>query len=363
MCKITLTLHTCKHDIQHILSHCRGQIKEGPDTNVPACHQKGYNLRVRNSHKCCECLRADVKKKIYRDLGITALTEAQQTEVNERLTEAFRNIPSTAKWHSTAPTVYGRRPSQSRSVTRRKGSLLRQEVKAEDVGGPEAWESSVVPASADFIPVYKEVCNGWDVEWPPETKSLAEELAEDAAASGMEVEDDRDQDEDDQDGEDQDGSEEDDGELGVCEEDDLLLLAQQTPLPLDPEVDDMHDDHHTECDSSSPTKAVDTPMLAQHDTISADDASTFPEITLDTAFSESTTQHLPVLESDSQLAESSIRGGNTPASFTRVKTPYGRSWQLAGDNKVRYWYRQHKSGSPEGKHVMGCRELVNMASV
>jgi hypothetical protein len=355
MCKITITRHTCKHDIEHIWSHCRGQIKEGPDSDVPACHQKGYNLRIRDSHRCCECLRADAKNDARRELGIIALTEAQQNELDERLREVFRNMPSTDKWHSTAPIAYGRRPSESRSVTRRKGSMLRQEVKAEDVVGPEAWESSVVPACGDFVPVYEEVCNGWDVEWPSETKSLAEELAEDAAARGTEAEDDHDQD-----GEDQDWSEEDDGELEVCEEDDLLLLAQQTPLPLDPE--DMHDDHYTECDSSSPTKAVDSPMLAQHDTMSADDANTSPEIILDTALQGSTTQPLPVVESFSQSTEFTIEGGNTPASFTRVKTPYGRSWQLAGDNKVRYWYRQHKSSSPEGKRVVGCWELVSMAS-
>ena len=64
--------------------------------------------------------------------------------------------------------------------------------KAEDIG----WENSVVPDSGDFVPVYEKVCGGgWDCEWPPETKSLAEELAEDAAERGME--DDWDQDQED----------------------------------------------------------------------------------------------------------------------------------------------------------------------
>ena len=387
MCKITITLYTCNHDIKHIWSHCRGQIKEGPDTDMPACHQKGYNLRVRDSHKCGECTRADAMGQIRRTLGITALTEADQIELDKRFAaEVFRNIPST-NWNVPAPVVYGRKPSQSRSVSRRKGSLLRYEVNAEDVSGPEAWESNIVPDSGDFVPVYAEVSSGWDVEWPVETKSLAEELAEDAAERGME--DDWDQDQEDQDDEGQDEVEqdeggEDDGELGVCEEDDLLLLAQQTPLPLDPEVDNLRDGHYTECDSSSPTPVVDTPMIAQHDFISAndsnstpevaidtpmlgqhdvtsaDDANTIPEISLDTASSESTAQHLPVLESYSQSAESTIGGNNTPATFTRVTTPHSRSWQLAGDNKVRYWYRQHKSSSPEGKH---CWELVSVASI
>jgi hypothetical protein len=386
MCKITITLYTCNHDIKHIWSHCRGQIKEGPDTDVPACHQKGYNLRVRDSHKCGECTRADAMGQIRRTLGITALTEADQTELDKRFAaEVFRNIPST-NWNVPAPVVYGRKPSQSRSVSRRKGSLLRYEVKAEDVSGPEAWESNIVPDSGDFVPVYAEVSSGWDVEWPVETKSLAEELAEDAAERGME-EHDWDQDQEDQDGEGQDEedqSEEDDGELRVCEEDDLLLLAQQTPLPLDSEVDEMHDSHYTECDPSSPPTVVDTlmlaehdfisvndsnstpedtldtPRLAQHDFISADDANTVSEITLDAASSEPTAQNLPVLESYSQNAESTVGSSNTSTSFTRVTTPYSRSWQLAGDNKVRYWYRQHKSGSPKGKH---CWELVSVASI
>ena len=213
MCKITITLYTCNHDIKHIWSHCRGQIKEGPNTDVPACHQKGYNLRVRDSHKCGECTRADAMGQIRRTLGITALAEADQTELDKRFAaEVFRTIPST-NWNVPAPVVYGRKPSQSRSVSRRKGSLLRYEVKAEDVSGPEAWESNIVPDSGDFVTVYAEVSSGWDVEWPVETKSLAEELAEDAAERGME-EHDWDQDQEDQDGEGQDEedqSEEDDG--------------------------------------------------------------------------------------------------------------------------------------------------------
>jgi hypothetical protein len=230
-------------------------------------------------------------------------------------------------------------------VTRRRRSLLSQEVKAEDIGGPAAWESSVVPDSGDFVPVYETVCGGgWDCEWPPETKSLAEEVAEDSAARGTEVKDDQDE-------QDQDASEEEesgDVELGVYDGDDLLLLAQHTPLPLDLEVDNCYDDQHTECESNQPTTAVDTLMPVQRDIISAAGANTIPETALDTASSALTAENLRALESYSQSAGSPIKGSNP-----RVTTPYSIR---------RYWYRQHKSGSPESKPKVECWELVSVAS-
>ena len=287
------------------------------------------------------------------------LTEAQQTELDERLAEAISNIPTT-NWRAPAPPVYGRRPSGSRFVTRRRGSLLSQEVKAEDIGGPEAWESKVVPDSGDFVPVYETVCGGgWDSEWSSETKSLAEEIAEDSAERGTEVEDDQDQDDQDQEEDGQDGEGQAAGELGVYEGNDLLLLAQQTPLPLDLEV---YDNHNSECDPSSPATAVDTLMPTQPETISADAANPIHEIALDTASSALTAENLRVLESYSQSAESPIEGNNTQWNTSRVTTPYARAWQLAGDSKLRYWYRQRKSGSPDSKPEVGCWELVSVAS-
>jgi len=366
MCKITKTVYTCGHGMKHTWSHCRGQIKEGLDSDVPACKET-YELHVRNSHRCGSCTRADVEVEIRLDMGVTCLTEAQQTEFDNQLVEVFRNIP-TSNWRAPAPPVYGRKPSQSRSITRRKGSLLRQEVKAEDVGGPEAWESNIVPASEDFVSVYETVCSGWDVEWPSETKSLTEELAEDAAERGMDAEDVQDQDQDEQDGEVQDeaeldGSEQDDGKLGMCEEGDLLLLAQQTPLPLD----DTRDNHYTESGSSPPTTVVDTLML--QDITSADNVNTTFEATLDTATANLSTQPPLVLESDAQPAKSITKCSNRlPSQSPRVMNPYGPTSQLGigGGTKVRYWYRQHKQhkfDSPKGQPEIGCWELVTVSLI
>jgi hypothetical protein len=381
MCKITVMLYTCRHRIEHTWSSCRGQKKVALDSIKPAC-RKPPTLSTHASHKCGPCSRADAEEDVYHKMGFTReqdLTEAQQTELDERLAEAISNIPTT-NWRAPAPPVYGRRPSGSRSATRRSGSLLSQEVKAEDIGGPEAWESKVVPDSGDFVPVYETVCGGgWDSEWPSETKSLAEEIAEDSAERGTEVEDDQDQDDQDQDDQDQDGQDQDDqyqddqdqeedgqdgegqadGELGVYEGDDLLLLAQQTPLPLDLEV---YDNHNSECDPSSPATAVDTLMPTQSETISADAANPIHEIVLDNASSALTAENLRVLESYSQSAESPIEGNNTQWNTSRVTTPYARAWQLAGDSKLRYWYRQRKSCSPDSKPKVGCWELVSVAS-
>jgi hypothetical protein len=368
MCKVEVTLYTCKHSHKHTCSLCRGLIKQAPDSNISAC-RKGTSLYTHAPHKCGPCSRNDAQDEVYREMGFTReqdLTEAQRTELDERLAEAICNIPTT-NWRAPAPLVYGRRPSQSRSVTRRRGSLLRFEVKAEDIGGPEAWESDTVPASGDFVPVYETVCGGgWESDWwPSETRSLAEEIAEDAAARGTESEVDQDQDEEDQSEEAQEESEEDeafDGELGLHEGDDLLLLAQQTLLPLD--LDDKYYDHHTERGLSLPTAAANTP--AQPDIISADGTHTTLEATLDINPSESVTQ-LPVLGSDFQPAESPLKCSNRlPSQSSRVMNPYGPSSLLGGDTKVRYWHRRHKEhkfDSPEGKPEIACWELASVSLV
>jgi hypothetical protein len=69
--------------------------------------------------------------------------------------------------------MYGRKPSQKRVHKRRKNSLLRNEFKPEDTCEPEPWEDKVVPM------VYEAVEDGWNFPWTAETKSLADELAED----------------------------------------------------------------------------------------------------------------------------------------------------------------------------------------
>lgn len=59
----------------------------------------------------------------------------------------------------------------------------------------------MVPAAEGEMPVYEAVSSGWDYEWTSETKSLADELAEDRAARGEdgdEGQDDQDEEEDDQ---------------------------------------------------------------------------------------------------------------------------------------------------------------------
>lgn len=363
MCKINILYHTCRHRLEHTYSSCRGLKKVAPDSSTPAC-RKTPSLWINTSHKCGNCSRADAEEDVYRELGLTRnqpLTETEQTTLDERLAEAVRNIPTT-NWRLPAPPVYGRRPSQSRSVTPRKASLLRMEVMAEDISGPEAWESNIVPASEDFIPIYETVCNGWSFELTPETKSLAEELEEDAAELGTEVESDQDEDDYDQSEEDE-GEPEVDGELRMYEGDDMLLLAHQTPLPLDPEVDGVHDDRHAEGRTSPPTTADDTPMSAQqYDIFSTEAANSHLKIFLDTASSSTDSQHLSVLEREAQHAESTVEKGKLPHSQSpRVTKPYGPSLQPAGDNRVRYWYKQHKSGSSNDKNEVGCWELISVA--
>jgi len=173
MCNITDYQYTCKHHIQHVWSACRGQIKATKDSNTPAC-QKSPSLYVNYLTICGSCARAEAEQKLRRDLKESDhdSTESFESAIQGRLAEIATRIPTT-NWRQLPSPVYGRKPSQKRLHTLRKHSLLRVEVKSEDMGGPEAWEDNVVLAT------YEAVSDGWDFEWTSETKSLAEELAED----------------------------------------------------------------------------------------------------------------------------------------------------------------------------------------
>jgi hypothetical protein len=178
MCRITEYRYTCTHHIVHVWSACRGQVKATKPSKTPAC-QKTPRLCIRLATKCGSCLRSEAERKLRRTLTWT--TDHQPTEIiesilQERLNEIATQIPTT-NWCPLPSPVYGRKPSQKRLLTPRKHSLLREQVKPEDACGPEAWEDNVV------LPVYEAVANGWNFEWTSETKSLAEELAEDLEAA------------------------------------------------------------------------------------------------------------------------------------------------------------------------------------
>jgi hypothetical protein len=178
MCRITNYRYTCTHHIEHIWSSCRGQVKATKTSNTPAC-QKCPSIYLSLATKCGSCVRAEAEQSLRRDLhgtnvnnNPTESTETALEELEERLTEINARIP-TANWRPLPSPVYSRKPSQKRLHTIRKHSLLRDEFKPEEACGPEAWEDNVV------LPVYEAVDDGWNFEWTSETKSLAEELAED----------------------------------------------------------------------------------------------------------------------------------------------------------------------------------------
>lgn len=100
-------------------------------------------------------------------------TEGLESILSETLAKLANQIPTT-NWRPLPSPAYTRKPSQKRVHTVRKTSLLRNEFKPEDACGPEAWEDNLVPV------VYEAVEDGWNYPWTAETKSLAEELAEDA---------------------------------------------------------------------------------------------------------------------------------------------------------------------------------------
>jgi hypothetical protein len=193
MCKISVYEYTCKHRIQHVWSACRGQVKVARDSDRPAC-QKSPSLYVKTTNQCGSCLRAEAEQNIRHEQDIANASAETQATLEKRISDILNRIP-TSNWRPVPSPVYSRRPSQKRSQSRRRHSLLREEVKAEDMCGP-AWEDNVVPS------VYEAVDDGWDYEVTPETKSLADEIAEDRAERGVEDKDEPDEEEtDDADGE------------------------------------------------------------------------------------------------------------------------------------------------------------------
>lgn len=203
MCRITDYEHTCKDHIQHVWSACRGQIKEDKDSKTPAC-RKRPSVHIKLATKCGSCTRTEAEQEIRRALSENnkQSTEDFEATLRERFAKLTKQIPTT-NWRPLPSPVYTRKPSQKRVRTPRKNSLLRNEVKPEDVRGPEAWEDNPV------LPVYEAVENGWNYPWTAETKSLAEELAEDEERrqadmkDGEENEDGEDDDDDDAEGDDE----------------------------------------------------------------------------------------------------------------------------------------------------------------
>lgn len=194
MCRITDYEHTCKDHIQHVWSACRGQIKEDKDSKTPAC-RKRPSVHIKLATKCGSCTRTEAEQEIRRALSENnkQSTEDFEATLKERFAKLTKQIPTT-NWRPLPSPVYTRKPSQKRVRTPRKNSLLRNEVKSEDVRGPEAWEDNLV------LPVYEAVEHGWDYPWTAESKSLADELAEDEERRQADMEDG----EEDEDGEDED---------------------------------------------------------------------------------------------------------------------------------------------------------------
>ena len=240
MCNITEYEHTCTHPIQHVRSACRGQIKIDKDSKTPAC-KKPPSLYIKLATKCGSCTRTEAEQNIRRALSEIneQTTEHLESTLEDQLADLAKQIPTT-NWRTLPSPVYSRKPSQKRVRTPRKNSLLRDEVKPEDACGPEPWEDNVV------LPVYEAVEDGWNDPWTTETKSLAEELAEDEERRKAEMkdedegEDDEDDDDDDDDDEVEEGNDEDlggDNEGEVEAEEAVFSSPSESPAAIEAEAE------------------------------------------------------------------------------------------------------------------------------
>jgi hypothetical protein len=190
MCKITAFEYTCEHRIKHVWSACRGQVKVAKDSDHPAC-QKSPSLYVKTTNICGSCSRAQAEQTLRRELDIASQSADIQASLEQRISDHIKRIP-TSNWRPLPSPVYNRKPSQKRLQSRRRHSLLREEVKPEDACGPETWEGNIV------LPVYEAVDDGWNYEVTPDTKSLADEIAEDSRERGQEEKDEQDDEDDDE---------------------------------------------------------------------------------------------------------------------------------------------------------------------
>jgi hypothetical protein len=190
MCKITAFEYTCEHRIKHVWSACRGQVKVAKDSNHSAC-QKSPSLYVKTTNLCGSCSRAEAEQDLRRELDIASQSADIQASLEQRISDHINRIP-TSNWRPVPSPVYNRKPSQKRLQSRRRHSLLREEVKPEDACGPETWEGNIVSL------VYEAVDDGWNYEVTPDTKSLADEITEDRVERGEEEENEQDDEEDDE---------------------------------------------------------------------------------------------------------------------------------------------------------------------
>jgi len=199
MCNIWKITYTCKHTLETKRSTCRGIIKNTkvekfdmfgrPRPRSSACLQIADTYLLYDQ-ECGPCTLRHLEERLDDEIHTIRLRIAphssretrleakrQIVEIEKRKIEACMTLPQ-MNWEVPEPIVYGgRKPGQkSKSKERRIGTLLKLEVRPEDVCGDDMYE--VVKADLEAM------SRGWDDKsWGSEFKKLGEELVEDQEAA------------------------------------------------------------------------------------------------------------------------------------------------------------------------------------
>lgn len=183
MCNIIKIRYAiCKHSIHHTWSACRGHAK-WPGTKYAAC-VKSSSICLYISGECGQCVKDRHQRAIMRELKLSRVPTAEEyDEVDRLMIPIKKRFPTNNVWFAPLPPNYGRYGAK-RSKTKRTKSLLSQEWNIDEIELPPAWESIIVGSSDGPTTVYETDSSEWDWEQTPGTKSLSEEIAENAAQSG-----------------------------------------------------------------------------------------------------------------------------------------------------------------------------------
>lgn len=173
MCKTWNIKYACDHVFQFRLSTCRGTFttQAKPTSNPKATCNSGSVLAFRSSTSCGPCQRSEIEKAMDERIMSLKAHEQDPWSPSEELIQAEAEYAGQSylldkrfpgqRFHKHARPEKGWRPYL------RRGTLLKQEVKPEDV--VERWEANKTAFGG-----------GWD-DWDEGYKTMEEELAESEA--------------------------------------------------------------------------------------------------------------------------------------------------------------------------------------
>jgi len=198
MCKIWTFKYTCKHELKVRRSECRGTVKEGLTSEKALC-KRTPTIRLKASSDCGECKLTAANEILDQELKTFDLASQEEASPDDQCEERRESktkdiesrrdrlpncFPAAMNWRSPSTSRFGQKPGEKLSATKRTTSLLRTEVKQDDIHNEAAWTGDVEDAiastewEADTMGNGSNFSDGWD-DWGTGFKTLSEEIDED----------------------------------------------------------------------------------------------------------------------------------------------------------------------------------------